>query len=135
MSAMMSSHDCIHRVVVALRAMRAEYMAMDRDLLGMSLLQMNRRSMVARYGDNGVERVHGYRYVETTPIDTQLILQVYKSVRFFLYQCSEGDVPDEPLYLVITECRNRLASLLGHDGEQRWKRPEIKAAYDACEWG
>jgi len=134
MSAFMVSHDCVHRVVIALRAMRSEYMSMDRDLLGMQLLQMNRRALVARYGDNEAEAVGGYRYVEPEPTDGRLIVQTYKSLRCFLYQCSEGHVPDEPLYNVLVDVREKFALLLGHDGE-RWHKPDIKIAYDACEWG
>lgn len=135
MSAYIVSHDCVHRVVVALRAMRGDFMDRDRDLLGMELLQMNRRACVARYGDNNVEQVDGYRYVEPMPKDGHLIVQVYKSLRCFLYQCSEGDVPDEPLYLVLLDVRDKFATLLGHEGDERWSKPAVKAAYDECEWG
>lgn len=134
MSAFIVEHACISRVVLALRSGRPEYLRVDPDSLGMMLLDMNRRAVVARYGDNSVEAIEPYRYIEPMGGHPHLLVQVYKSLRCYLYQCSEGDVPDQPLYLQLDAVRNDMACALGHKGET-WKRAEIKAVYDACEWG
>lgn len=126
--------ECIHRIVFAMRAARPEWLKHDPDLLGMCLLEMNRRALVARYGDNNnADAVPPYRYCEPRPRPT-LLVQVYKSLRCYLYQCSEGDVPHMTLFLQIDAMRKHIAQALGHRGET-WSRPEIKAIYDKCEWG
>lgn len=129
----MVSGDCINRVVFAMRAAKPEWLHHDPDLLGMCLLEMNRRALVARYGDNYAEAVEPYRYHEPRHRPT-LLVQVYKSLRCFLYQCSEGDMPDTTLFLQLVGVRDHMACALGHRGE-RWSRADIKAIYDECEWG
>jgi hypothetical protein len=134
MSAYIVSHDCIARVVFALRSAQPERV-IDGDLLGMMLLEMNRRACVALYGDNNVEAITPFRYV-TPPGEPHLIVHVYKSLRCYLYQCSEGDVPDQPLYLKLDALAGAMADTLGHDRTaDRWLRPDVKAVYDAFEWG
>lgn len=128
----MVSPDCIRRVVFAVHS--AQPPRIDADLLGMMLLEMNRRALVARYGDNSVAAVEPFRY-SALPHHPHLLVQVYKSLRCYLYQCSEGDVPDQPLYQQLVGVRDSMARALGHDGAETWRVPDIKAAYDACEWG
>lgn len=61
---------------------------------------MNVRAVNQRYGeDEQPERQH-YTYQITRKIDA------YKALRCFLYQCSEGDVPDEPLFKAMHELSN-----------------------------
>ena len=131
MSAFLVSHDCIHRVVLGLRAFKGAYAHKDRDLLGMMLLELNRRAIKARYGE--LPDVEPYRYVERNEKPSPM--QVYKSLRCFLYQCSEGDVPSQPLYTHTSDAMENLAEALGHIDGRRWESPANKAAYDECEWG
>jgi len=133
-SAFMVSPTCIARVVFALRAAHVEYLQADADLVGMTLVEMNRRALVARYGDNAVDAVEPFRYVEPTDVQPRLLVQVYKSLRCYLYQCSEGDIPDQPLYLQLATMKRQMANVLGHKNET-WQRADIKAVYDECDWG
>jgi len=130
----MVSAECMSRVVFAMRSARVDFLRADPDLVGMTLLEMNRRALVARYGDNAVEAVEPYRYVEPVGVNPLLLVQVYKSLRCYLYQCSEGDIPDQPLYLQVAGVRDHMGLALGHDGE-RWQRAEMKDVYDECVWG
>jgi hypothetical protein len=132
MSAFMVSHDCITRVVLSMRAFHAGYAEQDRDLLGMQLIELNRRAIKARYGE--LPEVEPYRYVEPL-LTNRVSLQAYKSLRCFIYQCSEGDVPDETLYAHVAEARDNMAEAVGHRDGKRWDSVATKAAYDEAEWG
>ena len=135
MSAFMVSPGCIHRVVFGMRATRPEYLRVDSDLHGMMLLEMNRRALIACYGDNSVEAIEPYRYVQPAS-HPHLLMQVYKSLRCYLYQCSEGDVPDFPLYLQLVGVRDMMATTFGYDHKRdTWRRLDLKTVYDQCEWG
>jgi len=52
-------------------------------------------------------------------------VQMYKSLQCFLYQCSEGDVDEKPLYKTLSAIRELLAPSVNEDS------PE----YEAAEWG
>lgn len=136
MSAFMVSHDCIHRVVFALRANQPQLNSHDPDLLGMLLIELNRRALKARYGS--MPEVEPYTYEPVTKCDTtKEIMQIFKSLRCFLYQCSEGDMPDQPLFEQTLEVRERMALALGYDERHAssFKQPALREVYDACEWG
>lgn len=130
MSAFLVSPRTITRVIVALNANGVDEPTQDRDLLGMMLYELNVRALRARYpGD--VHVAPAYRYVPENRID---LMQHYKSLRCFLYQCGEGDVPEQPLYLRLVAVRDHLAHLLGHNDDGTFRSAERKAAYDRCEW-
>ena len=52
-------------------------------------------------------------------------VQFFKSLQCFLYQCSEGDVDETPLYKALDAIRDLLAPSIN----------QASAAYDAAEWG
>jgi hypothetical protein len=65
------------------------------DELGVRLLRMNHRATRQRYGDPEplhIEYRYPLRFLQTTKV------QALKATRCLLYQCSEGNVPDEPLF-------------------------------------
>lgn len=133
MSAFMVSHECIHRVVLGMRSFHQGYAQQDRDLLGMMLVELNRRAIQARYRE--LPEVEPYRYVEPQP-SNMMPIQVYKSLRCFLYQCSEGNVPDELLFKHAEQTRDRMAETLGHDtAKDRWDNAANGAAYQQADWG
>ena len=74
------------------------------DKLGTALFAMNQRALKARYNDDAYPPVFKYRPV--TPIPN---VQAFKSIQCLLYQCSEGNIPDEPLYKAVEELKHELA--------------------------
>ena len=131
----MVSHDCIHRVCFAMRANVPQFHNHDPDMLGMLLVELNRRSLKARYGY--LQEVEPYSYREPEHVGSMAIMQIFKSVRCFVYQCAEGDVPDEPLFEQARHVRDRMSLALGYDEElpSNFKQAAMRALYDECEWG
>src|SRR5207248_8291538 len=86
--------------VVSVRTMRWAIAALDTDnapceqldQLGNELYALNQRAVQLRYGD--VQEVPAFRFLPSncSPI------QRYKSLCCLIYQCSEGDIPETPLY-------------------------------------
>src|SRR4051812_1158656 len=74
------------------------------DLLGRDLYALNREAVRQRYGT--ADPVPEYRF--RPPGDVPKV-QLYKSLRCLLYQCSEGDVPETALYRRVEERANGLA--------------------------
>lgn len=122
MSAFMVDKKTIDRVITGMQTVgdggreRTE----DESELGVELLAMNARAMNARYGDE-IE-LEDYRFTPR-PLDSRC--QLFKAMRCFLYQCSEGDVPEESLFKRVAKAADALCH-------------EIVTAlpqYDRAEWG
>src|SRR4029078_8518666 len=115
MSAFMVSAECVNRVVFAMRAAMPGQLIADPDMLGRMLGEMTRRALM-ELGD--VVEVAPFRYVEPAA-GPFLLMQTYKSVCWFFYQCSSnGTMPsDHWLYLALVGIRGQMAKALGHDGE------------------
>jgi hypothetical protein len=95
------------------------------DDLGHTLFLLNRNAVDARYGDGAAAefRTLDYRYQETAPVP---LVQVFKSLQCWLYQCCEGDVPQTELYgLFDTDIREYLMTQI------ITQLPEYEEAY----WG
>jgi hypothetical protein len=95
----------------------------DWNTLGRTMLDLNAQAYRQRYGDgandNADERepyVWEGRYVT--------LIEGYKSLRCLLYQCTEGTVPDEPLYAALSAYADALAVML----------VERLPAYQAADW-
>jgi hypothetical protein len=91
----------------------------DLDRLTNDLHQMNVRAVNQRYNteDQPETLIHEFMVVRT--------IAAYKALRCFLYQCSGGDVPDEPLFKAMYELSNDWAHHMVMD------IPE----YDLQPWG
>ena len=87
--------------------------------LGHTMYAMNINAVEQRYPDTedlpgtytDGQRMDFYKYsrVETFPIS------IYKSLSCYLYQCSEGDVDQLPLYKALIEFKSALAEhMLAH---------------------
>jgi hypothetical protein len=65
--------------------------------LGYAMFQLNVNGVDARYGNGAALefRQLNYRYQVTTPVP---LVQVLKSLRCWLCQCCEGEVPETALY-------------------------------------
>lgn len=94
-------------------------------MLGRAMLAMNCAAYDARYGEGQAAKVLGddrYRYES---IKTPSRFQAASSLRCFLYQCSEGDIPERKLFKAISHYADALAWSIVRD------TPEYKNA----EWG
>ena len=96
------------------------------DALGQAMLTLNARAVQQRYEHvNGSELeafALGYLYTHqpTAPV------QAYKSLKCWLYQCTEGDVPTTALYQFFDDYVERIML----------KRfVQRLPSYDAAEWG
>lgn len=97
---------------------------------GDALYQLNLDAVQWRYPDDEIGQLPGpvgwkpgqWRFRRTMPPNK---IQTYKSIRCFLYQCSEGDVPGQSLYQEMEELARDLAEEIVSDLPQ----------YDAAKWG
>ena len=69
--------------------------------LGQAMVQLNCDAVTDRYGEGEAAkfRTLDYRYQPTHGSE----IQVLKSLRCWLYQCREGEVPTQPLYRFFDE--------------------------------
>jgi hypothetical protein len=83
--------------------------------LGVLLREMNEDAVGQRYPDLTVDEFPGtvddnqklipYQYYEVPPADKE---QLFKDLSNLIYQCFEGDVPQQPLFVEIRTYRERL---------------------------
>lgn len=93
----------------------------DLNALGAAMLNMNQRALSARYGGEPDES-HFRFALPKLPISD---LQLFKSLECLLYQCAEGDVPEEPLFEALKDAHGKLGKGIIH------ALPE----WDAAKWG
>jgi len=67
------------------------------EALGQIMFLLNRNAVDARYGDGEAAKFRqlDYRFEHTEAVS---LVQVLKSLQCWLYQCTEGDVPETALY-------------------------------------
>jgi hypothetical protein len=65
--------------------------------LGQAMFQLNRNAVDARYGNGEAAKFRqlDYRFEHTEAVS---LMQVLKSLQCWLYQCTEGDVPETALF-------------------------------------
>jgi hypothetical protein len=90
----------------------------DKEALVKALLALNMQAVNERYGDTSLSTMPGkigmkendyrFQYEDGGPI------RVYKSLRCLVYQCSEGNVPETPLFKFLEDLSNSLASSIVH---------------------
>jgi hypothetical protein len=132
MSAFMVQDKTINRIVTWLKtneesqrfATNHPLLNVESATLGQAMFDLNIQGVNARYGDGEAKKFRPLDYQFKKEIFTNAI-QVYKSLGCFLYQCSEGNVPDNPLYKELSEYKNSLARAIV------CRLP----AYDKAEWG
>lgn len=91
---------------------------LDKDALVKSLFALNMQAVHERYGDTSLSTMPGkvgmktsdytFHYEDGSPI------RVYRSLRCLVYQCSEGNVPETPLFKFLEDLSNSLASSIVH---------------------
>jgi hypothetical protein len=67
------------------------------EILGYEMFQLNVKAVDARYGNGEAPKFRklDYRFEHTEAVP---LVQVLKSLQCWLYQCTEGDVPETELY-------------------------------------
>lgn len=86
-------------------------------IFGEKLLAMNVMSYYARYShqedtkDDIAEAIKEYKF-EDLPLSEREHCQVLMSIQCFLYQCSEGDVDETPLFLGLRKIEESIKSHL-----------------------
>lgn len=73
--------------------------------LGLEMWQMNAAAVGQRYFDSPLDMPNRFRFKLSTPSK----VQSFKSLQCFLYQCSEGDVPERKLFKDLEELSGSLA--------------------------
>lgn len=139
MSAFVVSNPCIVRIVRFLtkcvnstgmdRSIADPVRALQYNLpdderkLANDMLAMNNDAVNQRYRETGGETKIPQRDFSTSEKLNAVV--VYKSLSCFIYQCSEGNVPERDLYKALEKVQTRLADYIVSE------LPE----YDAAPWG
>lgn len=82
----------------------------DAHALGSKMRDLNIEAVCARYTDDKVEVLKGdddYKFVETLRPSR---IQAFKSLQCWLYQCSEGDIPETDLFKAFHEVTGAMAA-------------------------
>ena len=140
MSAFMVEDTTINRVVtwltreVTTNRFTLDWLAREYDIdltsdkwdekLAQAMFQLNCDGVIARYGEGEAEKFRPLNFTYKPEGDTFLV-QVLKSLQCFLYQCSEGDVPETKLYQFFEEVSHHVALKIVMD----------LPAYDKATWG
>lgn len=100
-----------------------------RDGLARDLWNLNVLALQHRYGANPTDYEDTISaYADPQPSSNPY--QLLKSTNCLIYQCSEGDVPDMPLYIELERASEALSNKLGG--------PDLSgnrdARYDTAEW-
>lgn len=109
----MSSYIVSNRTIQAIvttfsRKLPANPYSADLQKLGQLLVDMNFSAYIDRYpADKSVGR-ETYQHSQLTLSD----LSAYKVVSAYLYQCSEGDVPETDLYKAVGHLKSILADAI-----------------------
>lgn len=96
-----------------------------RENLARAMFALNIRAVDARYGEGQAQEFRPLNFEFRRELQTSA-LQAYASLRCWLYQCSEGDVPESSsLYVAMTAASDSLAHHIVR------ALPE----YDRTQWG
>lgn len=109
MSAFMINNETISRIANAY----GKDVGQEPEVLARELYDLNVYALEERYSDGGKGMIQPFKYEYLTFFPNKW--QQYKSLRCYLYQCSEGKAIDEPLFKRMTELSNTLAHRLAGD--------------------
>jgi hypothetical protein len=92
--------------------------------LALAMYEMNCTAVDARYKDKPSKKFHpeAFRYVKEIP-DSRIV--VFKLIACYLYQCSEGHVPEYDLYKALRNIQYKFACRI----------VESLPQYDGLPWG
>lgn len=128
MSAYVVSENTMHRVVRAIEKNRQWFAGVpvssattrSADAIGAALFAMNIDAVRQRYPRDPEPESFAYRY--ENHVNSAVV--EFKAIQCLLYQCSEGNVPETPLYRELESVALTVASKIIHS------LPE----YDAADW-
>ena len=90
----------------------------DPNKLGQKLWAMNVRAVDQRYSEKNPIEIYCFE------LRVARLIQTYKTLRCYLYQCSEGNVPQFPLYQDLEKLSysiaNKIISELPEYEETKW---------------
>ena len=128
MSAYIVEQQTINRAITALDSQDFAYIREELagvglgdtlQKLGRAMIAMNVDAVNQRYGDNTNPLVVPYRFYP----QSVTLVQAYKSLSCWLYQCSEGNVPEQKLYQIMCQYQATLSSNLIYT-LQEWEDAE-----------
>lgn len=139
MSAYMVSDDTINKVVSFLVYAAIAHKGVARYLenegyplvtpeqqetLANKMFDLNIQGVNARYGDGEAEKFRplDFKYRLLMPCSP---IHVHKALACLLYQCSEGDIDETPLYKTLTQVNYLIAESIVHN----------LPAYELAPWG
>jgi hypothetical protein len=77
--------------------------------LGREMFELNCRAVDERYGEGQAKEFRNLNYsFNHQPFYT--VISAYKSLQCWLYQCSEGTVPESPLFKLMQDISNNIAN-------------------------
>jgi len=120
LSLLLRSHEYAHATELFAAAGIDTTQAHGKEALAKAMFALNQQALYQRYGDPATERFV-YQQVQVLPN----LYQTLKSVECWLYQCTEGDVPQRKLYQFFkTFVRVWLLEIIVHQSP----------AYEAAQW-
>ena len=118
MSAFIISNRTMTRAIAAIREVQ-RHMYSGRDMfpvdetdkeLGDRLYKLNASAVAQRYR----EEAETIKY-DDEPMLSFSKINMLKALQCLNYQCSEGDIPDTPIYKALNDIEHSLASIIIHD--------------------
>lgn len=120
LSLFLRSHEYAHAADMFAAAGIDTTQANWKEALAQAMFALNQQALYQRYGDPATERFV-YQPVQVLPN----LYQTLKSVECWLYQCTEGDVPESKLYQFFkTFVRVWLLEIIVHQSP----------AYEEAQW-
>ena len=120
LSLLLRSHQYAHAAELFAAAGIDTTQAHGKEALAKAMFALNQQALYQRYGDPATERFV-YQPVQVLPN----LYQTLKSVECWLYQCTEGDVPESKLYQFFkTFVRVWLLEIIVHQSP----------AYEEAQW-
>jgi len=86
--------------------------------LAHAMTKLNHAAFAQRYG--WISRIAPYK---TYAFSTKPPVQVLKSLACFLYQCTEGDIPERGLYKALESLWNKLAARIVYNSQEYIEAP------------
>lgn len=94
--------------------------------LGCMMLDLNIEAVCARYSDEKADVLKEGREFEHNGILPPSRIQAFKSLQCWLYQCTEGHIPEESdLFKAFSDVRNKMAVYIVNHLKE----------YDTATWG
>lgn len=100
--------------------------------MGRDLWRLNVMALGQRYG-YPAEKFESDIEAYESPVPSGNPYQILKSTNCLIYQCSEGNVPDLPLYMQLEQASEALSLRLGRP-DRGFPHTDRDSRYDSAEW-